>query len=435
MRKIVLALAALLCVQFAFSQKSAIQSTIQNLKDNDIAKAKELIDQATVNESTSGNAKAWLLKAVVYQAIGMSAQKDEMPVMNFIINDNPYLLKLDAAAPLVSSTPNALFTAIDAYAKSLSLDGKYSKEELSPLLKNLTFVHYNNGINQMNKSQFADASKSFEGVARVCQIDNKNFFKGDPQIDTINATAEYYQGYSYYQSNDERALQQLEASAKSPFLSNSDMYMMLLDLYQKSKNDAKWLETMKAARAKFPKEKRFIETEINYNIDNGRSEESIAKLKEGIASEPNRVDYYILLGQTYYQIANPEKGTRPANAPELEKNALDQFTKVAEKEPGNLYAQFFSGLIVFNQAKVVNDAMIETKDDKKYQELLPKRNELLEKAMGMLGKSCEIAEKEGINDGNRDNYRSALNGMIQGYGILSKAEKSAEAKKKLDGLR
>jgi len=52
------------------AQKANIQSAINYLKDNDIANAKKMIDEATISESTKANAKAWLLKAVIYQAIG-----------------------------------------------------------------------------------------------------------------------------------------------------------------------------------------------------------------------------------------------------------------------------------------------------------------------------------------------------------------------------
>ncbi|MBL7773067.1 MAG: hypothetical protein JNM95_09410 [Chitinophagaceae bacterium] len=432
MKKVVLALALMLSTSALWSQKSAIQSTIQSLKDNDIAKAKEQIDQAVLNESTSGNAKAWLLKAVIYQAIG--TKHEDMPMLEFVLNGNPYALGLLPAAELHKNNPDALAIAAEAYSKAMSLDPKYSKEELMPLISNLAFIHYNNGINAMNAGKFNDAAKNFENTAKITGIDKGNFYKGVPQIDTLNATAKYYQGYSLYQAGEEKAVDILEESAGSPFLNSSDLYLMLLELYERKNDDAKWNATIKTARTKFPKDKKLLDQEINYSIKMNRSEEAIAKLKEGIAADPSKVDLYILLGQTYYKMANPEKGTKPSNSKDLEKLALDNFTKVIEKDANNVYGQFFTGLIYFNQAKEVNDIMVKA-EDKKYAEMKPQRDELINKSLPYLEKAKTLSEAEGINDSNRDNYKSALYGIMQCFNLLGKTDKSEEMKKKYDSVR
>jgi tetratricopeptide (TPR) repeat protein len=432
MKKIVIAMALMLSSTLLWSQKSAIQSTIQSLKDNDIAKAKEQIDQAVVNEATSGNAKAWLLKGVIYQAIGTN--KEDMPLMNFNLNGNDYVLGLAGAADLHSSIPDALFTATEAYNKSMSLDSKYSKEELVPLISNLAFTHYNNAINFMNAGKFNDAAKSFEATCKVAGLDKGNFYKGVAQVDTLAATSRYYQGYSLYQAGDEKAVEILEEAGNSPFVSSADLYMMLLELYERKGDDAKWNATIKAARTKFPKDAKLLDQEINYSIKMNKAEEAIAKLKEGIAANPGKLDLYILLGQTYYKMANPEKGSKPANAKELEKSALENFSKVMEKEPNNVYGQFFTGLIYFNQGKEVNDIMVKA-DDKKYAEMKPQRDELINKSLPYLEKARSLSEAEGIKDENRDNYRSALYGLMQCYSLLGKTEKSEEAKKKYESVR
>lgn len=425
-------MALLFSTGMVWSQKSAIQSAIQSLKDNDIAKAKEQIDQAVANEATASNAKAWLLKGVIYQAIG--TKHEDMPSLDFVINGNNYTLGLLPAADLNKSIPDALSIAVEAYNKSMSLDPKYSKEELIPLISNLAFIHYNNGINNMNAGKFSDAAKSFENTVKVAGIDKGNFYKGVAQIDTLSANARYYQGYSLYQAGDDKATEVLEESANSPYLNSSDLYLMLLELYERKGDDAKWNATIKTARTKFPKDKKLLDQEINYSIKMNKSEEAIAKLKEGIAADPGKVDLYILLGQTYYKTANPEKGSKPANSKELEKLAMDNFAKVIEKDPNNVYGQFFTGLIYFNQAKEINDVMVKA-DDKKYAEMKPQRDELVNKSLPYLEKAKNLSEAEGINDGNRDNYKSALFGMMQCYNLLGKTDKSEEVKKKYDAVR
>ena len=115
----------------ANAQKANIQSAFNYLKDKDVAGAKKMIDEAVVSESTKNNAKAWLLKAVIYQAIGTRVQ-DDMPQMTFILNEEPYIIDLASANSLASSNPNAIAQSIEAYKKVISLDTKYSKDEIRP---------------------------------------------------------------------------------------------------------------------------------------------------------------------------------------------------------------------------------------------------------------------------------------------------------------
>lgn len=419
-----------------FAQKANIQSAINYLKDNDIANAKKMIDEACANESTKTNAKAWLVKAVVYQAIGTS--KDMMPMLQFILNEKPYMLDLANANTLASSTPNALGEAVEAYKKSISFDSKYEKEEVAPLLTSILFVTYNNGINKMNDNKFADAYTVFGQVGELAQIDNGNLWKGNASLDSIFASSKMYQANCAYNTNkDDEAIGLIEECIKNPITQTPDMYIMLNELYGKKNNDAKWTETMTAARAKFPNDKRILNNEINYYLDKGRAEESINKLKEGIALEPQKADLYLLLGQTYLGMANPTDKAgkpiaRPANAKELEQNAITNYTKAAELDPKNAYAPFNMGLIHFNNAKGINDEMNKTVDNKKYESLKPQRDGLIGQALPLFVKAKGLIEVEKINDSNRTMYRELLTGMMNCYNILNQAEKADEIKKLID---
>ncbi len=420
------------------AQKANIQSAINYLKDNDIANAKKMIDEATTSESTKNNAKAWLLKAVIYQAIG--TPKEIMPQMQFILNENPYIINLENANALASSAPNALGDATEAYKKTISLDAKYSKEELLPLLSTILGMQFNIGISKMNDNKYAEAYIAFEGVSNLAKLDNGNIWKGLPAIDTAFANAKMYQANcAFNTSKDEEAIILLEESIKSPITQNADLYIMLTDLYSKKNNEAKWSETLKTARAKYPNDKRILTNEINYYIDKGRTEESIAKLKEGIALDPKKADLYLLLGQTYLALSNPtdknDKPTaRPSNAKELEQNAITNYNKAAELDPKNSYAQFNLGLIYYNQAKIMTDEMNKA-DNKKFDEMKPTRDGLIIKAQPFLMKAKELIDAEGLSDSNKGMYRETLTGIMNCYNVSNKADKAAETKKIIDSLK
>jgi tetratricopeptide (TPR) repeat protein len=224
----------------------------------------------------------------------------------------------------------------------------------------------------------------------------------------------------------------LEEAMKNPVTQNPDVYVMVTDIYERKNNEAKWLEVMKMAKAKYPADKRILNNEINYYLKSGKGEESIAKLKEGIAAEPNKVDLYVILGQTYYNMANPsDKDGNPlpraANATELEQNALTNYAKAIELDKGNnAYAQFYTAILHYNNAKLMTDAMNKEKDDNKYQAMLPKRNEKIELAIPFFLKAKSLIEAEKVNESNKKMYKDILSGLAQSYMITDKADKSTE---------
>ncbi len=431
MKKILL-LSAISCLGLSMmAQKSNIQGAINYLKDNDIANAKKMIDEATTNESTQSNAKAWLIKGVIYEAI--SIPKEMMPQMQFVLNDNPYIINLDNANSLKASTPNASKLALEAYSKSMSFDPKYNKEELMPLLQTMVYIGFNNGVSFMNDSKFGEAVSSFKEVSSMADMDGGKFFKGMAATDTIFANSKLYQANSLFQlGNDDETLPLLEECIKNPITQNSDLYIMASDIYEKKGNEAKWMETIQAAKAKYPNDKRIINNEINYYLKNPeKAQEAINKLKEGIAADPKKADLHIILGQSYYNIANPTDANgrpkaKPANAKELEQNALSSYAKAAELEPSNAYVQFYMGLLYYNQAKEATDLLNKEQDDKKYAAMKPSRDALVDKAVPFLEKAKALVEKEKLNDSNKDVYKQVLSGLMQSYNIMNKPEKSAE---------
>lgn len=421
MKKVFLSIAFLTIALISQAQKANIQSVINYLKTNEIAEAKKLIDETVLNELTANNAKAWLLKAVIYQAIG--TPKDLMPQLIFMLNEKPYALELSVANTLQASTPNANKIALEAYQKSFSIDPKYSKDEIFPLLQTMLGINFNNAITEMNDNKYEAAYKSFGHVVELSKLDAGKIYAGTG-MDTIFANAKLYQGNCAYQLGQvDNAIPLFEEVSKSPYINSADLYVMLADIYEGKKNDAKWQENMKQGKSKFPNDKRLVNSEINYYSNSGKSEELIVKLKEGIALEPKKTDLYIILGQTYYNMANPNKGDRPANAKELEQNALTQYNKVMELEPNNYYGQFYTGLLYFNQAKTVTDEMNKA-DDKKYEAMKPVRDGLLAKCVPFLEKAKTSIEAEQINDSNKETYKQVLSGLLQTYNITGKSEKA-----------
>ncbi|MEZ5046984.1 MAG: hypothetical protein R2831_08325 [Chitinophagaceae bacterium] len=433
MKKFSFLIFALLIHASVFSQKANILSASNYLKDNDFANAKKMIDKATADgSSTADNAKAWLMKAIVYEAIAIPSEM--MPQLQFLYNDNLFNLDLTQAKELRAATPDAFQTSVQAFSKAMSLDKKYDKNELTSLVTTLIGFQYNEGVTSLNSNKLADAQKSFSMVNQLVNLDNGNLFKGVSQFDTLAANAAMYEGYAALQQDKTKeALPLIEQSMNSPYLSSVDVFAWAMEVYEKEKNEAKFIETVAKAKAKFPNNKKIINNEINYYLSNNKTNELASKLKEGIAADPNNDYLYINLGQVQYNIANPTdaKGNalpKPANAKDLEKEAIANYTKAAEIKPSNPYSQFYLGLVPFNEAKLKTDEMNKA-DDKKYAAIKPERDALIQKSIPFLEKAKQLIESEGINDSNKEMYNQTLMGLSQSYNILGQTTKAQDMEK------
>ena len=66
MKKLTLILVVLLFATMSFAQKAAVRDADSNLKKGKLDKAKESIDLAIKDPTTSVDAKTWLIRANIY---------------------------------------------------------------------------------------------------------------------------------------------------------------------------------------------------------------------------------------------------------------------------------------------------------------------------------------------------------------------------------
>lgn len=441
MKKIIL-VTAIFCGLFqAQAQKANIQSAISYLKDNDFENAKKMIDEATKSESTKSNAKAWFLKGVIYQAIGTPAS-EQMPFIQFksttAMGDEAGIpVMLEGANKFAAQHPDAIELALEAYRKAMEFNPKYDKEEYFFLLQSMAYGQFNNGASKMNESKFAEAKNSFLAMNQIASLDNGKVFKDQKSMDTLFAFAKMYQGNCAYQMNQlDEALPIIESCLANPITQKADVYMMAAEIYEGKGNETKLLEVLGAAKAKFPNDKRILNSEINYYLKSGKAEESIKKLKEGIAADPKNEYLYINLGQLMYNMANPldKSGKflpKPTNSADLEKDAIANYNKALELNGNNYYPQYYLGLLYYNKAKEMTDEMNKA-DDKKYMAMKPERDNLINKAIPFLEKAKTLIDAEGVSDSNKEVYKQSVAGLVQSYNLTNQTEKASALQKLLD---
>lgn len=264
MKRILLSLLFVGVAVASFAQTNAILQLQTGVLD----KAKTEIDKAMLDEKNASKAKPWLVKAQIYEAIGL---------------DNTGLYsKLDSTASL---------TAYDAYKKAIELDTKDGKE-------GKTAKEAREGMT----GQKMYAALMTQGAAKY---QNKNMgdafklMKLASEVSPKDTTAMLYTGIVAQQmQKSDVALEYFEkfvaSGGKDP-----GIFYSIANIYQTKGDMNKAMETLDKAIAANPDNKDLKSEKVNMLLRGGKTEDAIANLKGLVEKEPNNVQNLLNLGILY----------------------------------------------------------------------------------------------------------------------------------------
>lgn len=131
------------------------------------------------------------------------------------------------------------------------------------------------------------------------------------------------------------------------------------------------LKILEQGRIKFPNDNSMLFNEINHYLQDGKMDQLIIKLKEGIAKEPKNTSLVFTLGNVYDNLS--QKATEPAKQEELQKEAMVYYSKTLEMDSKNVDAIYSIGATFYNRAaklstelKKLGDLPPNKENDKKY---------------------------------------------------------------------
>ncbi len=375
-------------------------------------KAKAAIDAAVLDESTKDNGKAWFTKAAVY----------------ITMMDVP---SLSGDAPFKEG--------VAALKKAMELDKKVSNEDqFTAILVNGAYHYYNSGAAAMNNSKNADAYNSFKEAHTLLNFDNGKLGKDNKAIDTLIAKSYLFQGYtSFYDNKAEDAEVILKKALTNPITAESDVYLVLSQIYGKQKKAEQQLAIITEGKKKFPGDKNMAAAELNYYIENGKQDEMIAKLEEAVVADPTNPSLSYNLGIVYKDMAN-NPGVKDADA--YFDKAEKSFQKAMELAPENANYSYEIGAMYFNKAVGYNEQMNKTgstaAEIKKYDGLKAQRDGLFTKALPFLEQSAAKFEsnKKNLSGQEIAFYKQGLDAMVKIYAMQDQVDKMTATKKKLESL-
>lgn len=289
------------------AQGVAILNATTYREQGDLIKAKEFIDKAVLHEKTSTSAKAWYYKGLIYFDLANAAKPEGV---------------------------DGYKIAADAWEKVAKLDkpnGEWIKE-VEKQKHNLWIGLLNTGLQRSKEDKEAEAYEYYE-MAHSMKVpsDTAYHFAHDYAKDLAFRNKNYTQLKKYYLIDAETT-------------TNPAVYTNLSYIYQQENAAEKALEIVQKGRAKFPKDSKLMNEEINLFVTLKRLDEAQKKMEEAVAIDPNNATLLYNLGTIYDKKGQDAK-------------ALENYTKAVTVEPNNYEANFNIAAFYFNKGVKLNDVV------------------------------------------------------------------------------
>lgn len=333
------------------AQKGKIVSAINYLQNNELLKAKEMIDTAAVNEKTKDLSKTWFVRGKVYQAIYESQKPELLEVVK---------------APLE--------VAYTSYMKAIEIDKDDYNSDMTPYLKNLKIDYINKGIVSFNAQEFGDAYESFQYSLNIAKL---------PAINSLD-TAIYYNAAisAYYAKKYDKAIEYYDVAIKNNY-KKLNAYIFKLDVYKTIKDSVNYLSTLKEGLNLFPDNEALEVQMANYYLNSNNIENALNYINKLIEKNPSNATYYFTQGTLYDK---------------LEKFDLAQasYENAIKNNPNYFDAYYNLGAIFYNKAaKIIEQSSsIPLKEQARYDAEINKANELFKTSLPYFEKANELNKND-----------------------------------------
>ena len=375
--------AAILLKQYS-SEKD---TSVQTLK---IKEAKEFIDQAFANESTSNEPKMWNYRAPIYLQIALKKP---------------------------SLDEDAILKATEAHIKCLQKDEKgriivrkwTTEEDILAGLIQCGYKLFNVAIDKYNAKDYTGALKYYNAIFDIIPLDAEDQLKrGNITKETILYNSFFASSKMKDNATSKKLLQQLiDINFNEPAI-----YIHMSNVYLEDKNTDKALEYLKLGRDMFEGDQSLINTEINLYIQLGRTSELIEKLGEAIALDSENDLLYFNRGTIYDQegdFVNAEKDYKASLA----------------INPDAFGTNYNLGALYFNAGVAINNKANDTSSNKIFEKLKKEAEASFAKALPFLETAYELNGED----------KNTLLSLKQLYYLSGDYKKSEEMKKQIEELK
>lgn len=382
-----------LSANLTLAQKAKVQTAYNFYKEpyQQFDKAKEAIDEAILNESSSTMAKTWYYRGLIYESLHGSAKYGNL-------------------------CDNCLVTAFESFKKAMQLDPKNEwAEEIKVKFGSLTNTIFSEGVKAFKEQKFDQALNSFETLERLAPGDTSVILNSAYSAERAGQTdkaKKYYSTLAGMKYSDEK------------------VYLSLSNLYKASGDTAKALETIREGQKIKPESINLKLSEINILLSTGRNAEATQALDAAIARDPKNPNLYLALGSTYENLAQPKGGAKSKDYTTYMAKASESYQKGLEIAQDNYELNYNLGAFYFNEGADINNQAKDIKDNAAYEKMKAKSDDKFKQAQPYLEKALEKNPKKTDDDMNL--YKGTLLSLKQLYVRTGQTEKYNQVKQLLE---
>jgi tetratricopeptide (TPR) repeat protein len=349
MKKFLLLIAAVSISFGVMAQKGKVTSALSFIEQGSLDKAKEAIDQALTNESTSSWFNTYFAKGKLCQA----SYDSKDPKFNAFYAD-------------------PLQEAYTAYEKAMELDpkGGIKKKIITGMVYNTLAVSlYNQGSTRFEAKDYAGALKSFETQIVITE--------SDKYAGAIDTGMYYNAGLAAVNSAKyPEAIKYFEKCAEMKYLGITP-YFQMSEAYLSQGDTVKAESILTGLTAKFPNDKNVTLQLIDLYIKSGKNEEALKYIKVAKEGDPTNYSLYFAGGIIYL---NENKYDE----------AIAELSKSIELKGDLFDTQYGIGAAYINKASDMYTKANEIMDVKKYSDAIDQANTVYLKALPYMEKANEL---------------------------------------------
>ena len=369
MKKVMILLAILIAGNVMLAQERDYQDAFQYNRNGYYGKAMKSIEKSVKHESFQGQkpakqAKAWLLRAAIYQNILQSGDEE-----------------------LVAQAPNALEAVYESLMNCMKNPEflEENKMEIYQRVGNVMNTYYTKGFDFYNAHNFAEASPMFKKAYDISKS------LGSPDAnEMLNAAAQ-----SSLLAQDYNTALQYFTELKDNGMETADVYKHLASCYNGLGDNDKAMEMVNAGLAINPSDPNLILENVNFYLKDGKAVEAVEDLNKLRELDPENAQLLFALGTIYGNEENKDL---------FDAEKARQFYEDALKIKPDYYdATYNIGVLYTGMAnKYIEQANEITgfskKEQDQYNSLIEQANELLRTGLPFLKKAYDAQPTDDVKN-------------------------------------
>lgn len=356
MKKLFLLITAITISFAAMSQKGKVTSALSYIDQGILDKAKENLDQALLDESTSTWFNTFFAKGKLCQASYQS--------------DNPKF-KAFYTDPLQE--------AYTSFEKAMELDpkGTIKKKIITQTMYNSLAVDlYNEGSAKFEAKDYDGALKSFETQIKITE--------SDKYVGIVDTGMYYNAGLAATNSKKyTEAIKYFEKCAEMKYLGITPYYQ-IYESYLGLGDTIKAESVLTSLKTIFPDDKTIVLQLIDLYIKSGKTDEALKYIDIAKANDPTNYSVFYAAGILYLNR-------------DMFDQAIPELAKSIEIKPDIFDSHYALGVCYINKAAAMFQKANDIMDVKKYSDAIDEANAVYAKALPYIEKAYELKPDDLFN--------------------------------------